>query len=105
MTGRAVREEAPEQREMSSDSGARRGAIGEKNRAACAALCEASEGRTPGASGCPDQLTIGCEMSQRLVSFDQVLCIAKLPVFMLTLALAPWPELSHAHSSAFSWPR
>jgi len=46
--------------------------------------------------------TIGCAMSHWLVSFDQVLCMAKVPVLITTFAEAPWPELSHAHSSPFS---
>src|SRR5467141_3098372 len=47
---------------------------------------------------------MGCEISQRLVSFDQVLCIANEPVEKVTNAEAPWPELIHAHSSPFSCP-
>ena len=52
----------------------------------------------------PLPLTVGCEISQRLVSFDQVLCIANEPVEKATNAAAPWPELIHAHSSPFSCP-
>src|SRR5258708_1864664 len=52
----------------------------------------------------PLPLTMGCEISQRLVSFDQVLCIANEPVEKVTNAEAPWPELIHAHSSPFSCP-
>jgi hypothetical protein len=49
-------------------------------------------------------VTIECEMSQRFVSLDQVDCMAKVPVPITTLADAPWPELSQAHSSPFSCP-
>ena len=43
-----------------------------------------------------------CEISHSSVSFENVDCIANVPVDMVTLAIAPCPEVIQAHLSPFS---
>jgi len=50
-------------------------------------------------------LTIGCEIAQELVSFDQLACSVNVPVPIATFAAPPgWPAAIQAHSSEFSEP-
>src|SRR5947207_14418978 len=52
----------------------------------------------------PPPPTIGCDIWQPLPSLDHVDCMANDPVVNGTATIAPGPELSQAHLSAFSSP-